>query len=229
MPCQSLLHHCAHSVIGICRVLTHLDTQGLGEEDATTLRFLVQAQALLQASASDASALKRWTALSQLSRGPLRDRGDMHSRLSRATAAADASGSAGAPPLLLQCSCNAASLTINHAVTDTEAVPVCRLSASPAQASVDPVLCTGVRPLALHEVADIVAGEELNAYGIMAPSGPQVMGVSPHARPCVAVRHHHASAEHLGHNRACTRKDTQAVQSCMHARPCVDLHVGFVP
>lgn len=78
-------------------MLAHLDNQGLSEEDATTLRFLVQAQALLQAAASDANASKRWEAFSRLSGGSLRkDWSDMQSRLSRATDAANASDSAGA-------------------------------------------------------------------------------------------------------------------------------------
>jgi hypothetical protein len=37
-----------------------------------------------------------------------------------------------------------------------------------------PLPGAGVRPLSLAEVEEVAGREELNGYGIMAPSGPQV-------------------------------------------------------
>ncbi len=80
-----------------CRVLAHLDSGGLNEEDATTLRFLAQAQALLQASAAEPAARQRWEAFSRLS-GRSKECSELHRRLSAGTAAANASSGAGACP-----------------------------------------------------------------------------------------------------------------------------------
>ena len=54
------------------------------------------------------------------------------------------------------------------------------------------LLGIGARPLALPEVTDILTKEELNGYGIMAPSGPQVMSFFP-------VRAHACHVEHGMH------------------------------
>ena len=73
------------------RVLAQLQSQGLSEDDAASLRFLVQAQALYQACATNQEAQVRWAALSRLSgahRDASRDSRELHKRLSAATAAA---------------------------------------------------------------------------------------------------------------------------------------------
>lgn len=35
-------------------------------------------------------------------------------------------------------------------------------------------LCAGTRPFTAEEVTEVLKKEEVNGYGIMAPSGPQV-------------------------------------------------------
>lgn len=45
----------------------------------------------------------------------------------------------------------------------------------------------GLRPFTPEEVADALAREEMNGYGIMAPSGPEVHADNVHSHVCPSV------------------------------------------